>query len=213
VVRRDLAGAERAFTAAVTTAPSWADAYYNRALVLEADNQPERAILDFRRYLQLRPTASDSTDVARRIIILSRTPVDALTRGLIAPGLGQFYTGRPAIGAAVLAGVIGSTALALSQSTSVEKRTFTDPLGGRYTDNVTVTKRPHLTAGLAAAGAIWFVGAMEASLHARNAREEVALPSAPTRAAGGDARVQILPVLTFEPTGPAFGAAAVVRFR
>jgi tetratricopeptide (TPR) repeat protein len=211
--RRDLTGAERALSAAVAAAPSWADAYYNRALVLEATDQAERAAPDFRRYLQLRPAASDRSSVARRITVLGRTPVDALTRGLMAPGLGQFYTGRPAIGAAVLAGVVGSTALALNQRTTTETRTFTNPFGRRYTDEVTVTKRPHLTAGLAAAGAIWLLGAMEASLHVANARGDVSLPSTPSSRAGTESRLRLLPVVALEPTGPAFGAAAVVGFR
>jgi tetratricopeptide (TPR) repeat protein len=211
--RRDLVGAERALSAVVTAAPSWAEAYYNRALVLQAEDQPERAMTDLQRYLQLRPTASDSGDVARRITVLSRTPVDALTRGLIAPGLGQFYTGRPALGAAILAGVIGSTAFALSQQTTTETRIFHDAFGAPYPDKVTVSKRPHLAAGLAAAGAIWLVGAMEASLHVANAKGGVPLPSGPGRAAGTAARLQLQPLVSLEPTGPAFGAAAVVRFR
>jgi hypothetical protein len=213
VVHRDLPGAERALSAAVAAAPSWADAYYNRALVREAGDQPERAVPDLQRYLQLRPGASDSAAVAARIAALSKTPVDALTRGLMVPGLGQFYTGRPALGAAILAGVAASTALALGQRTTTETRTFTDAFGKRYTDDVTVTKRPHLTTGLAAAGAIWLLGAMEASLHVAGTRGEVPLPSAPNRAPGTSARLRIHPMITLEPTGPAFGAAAVVKFR
>ncbi|HET7565967.1 MAG TPA: tetratricopeptide repeat protein, partial [Gemmatimonadaceae bacterium] len=164
--QRNLPAAQYAFTAAISAAPTWADAYFNRAMVYEAEGRPERALPDLQKYLQLRPNASDRGTITQHIDALRiGNPGTVLTRGLLAPGLGQLSTGRPAIGAAVLAGVVGSAMWALSTQTTTETRHFSDPFGNPYTDQVAVQHRPHLAVGAALAGTVWVLGAVEAYLH------------------------------------------------
>jgi hypothetical protein len=136
-------------------------------------------------------------------------------RGLILPGLGQLSTGRPALGLAVLAGVAGSAAWAVSTSTEMEERTFTDPFGQKYTDQVPVQHRPHVVQGIALAGAVWLLGAAEAYLHAEHALNDG--PRLPQSGADAQrssaARMRLLPVVTWRPSGPAFGAGIAIPFR
>lgn len=212
-----LASAQYAFTSAIKAAPEWPEAYYNRALVYEAEGWPERARPDLEKYLQLRPAASDRAVIAHHSDELRfGTAGGAFARGLLIPGLGQFSTGRPALGLVVLAGVAGGTAWALSSNTVMETRTFTDVFGKEYTDDVPVKQRPHLTAGLAAAGAMWLFGAAEAYFHTRGTLESG--PQLPTGNPGNQsatrsasARIQLAPVVAFRPSGPAFGAGVSIQ--
>jgi tetratricopeptide (TPR) repeat protein len=211
-----LANAQYDFTAAIAAAPSWPDAYYNRALVYEAEGWPERARPDLEKYLQLRPAASNRDEIAAHVDALRiGNPGEVFKRGLIVPGLGQLSTGRPAVGLVVLAGVAGSAAWAMSTSTEMEERTFTDPFGQKYTDRVPVRRRPHVVQGVALAGAVWLLGAAEAYLHARHALGEG--PELPE--SGGSTRrssaagARLLPVVSWRPSGPAFGAGITIPFR
>ncbi|MEP7067452.1 MAG: tetratricopeptide repeat protein, partial [Gemmatimonadota bacterium] len=60
---RNTASADRALTSAASSAPSWPDVYYERALVYQAEGRTAEAIGDFQRYLQLRPNAADKDAV------------------------------------------------------------------------------------------------------------------------------------------------------
>jgi hypothetical protein len=91
-------------------------------------------------------------------------------RGLIVPGLGQFYTRRPIVGAIVAAGVIGSAVWAFTPGDEKVSRTFTDPFGFEHTYTAIQRGRPHMTAGLAMAGALGVGSAIEAYLYARRAQ-------------------------------------------
>lgn len=210
------APAEHSLSAAITGDSSWAEAYYYRGLAYDADGQGQKAVADLERYLQLRPTAPDRDAVNTRIEALAKTPGTALGLGILLPGLGQFYTHRPAFGLVVLAGVAGGAVWALQSSTTLETRTFTPPFGAPYTDQVPVTTRPHLTAGVAAAGAVWALSALEAYLHVRRARSGgLTLPQGNGRASRGtmEERLSVVPVMTLTPAGPAFGAGIRVPFR
>jgi tetratricopeptide (TPR) repeat protein len=212
--QRNFVGAQRSFSAAVAQAPTWADAYYNRALAYDADGRAELAAADLRHYLQLRAATRDRAAIAERIDVLGRSPTSALGHGLIAPGLGQFYTGRPLLGFAVTAAAAGGIAWALGQHRVVETRTFTDPFGRVDTFEVTVRKRPHLTAGLAAAGAVWLFGAVESALHAARARGDAPLLPSPERStARSAARFRVDPTVSLASPGPAFGAMLTLPFR
>lgn len=79
-------------------------------------------------------------------------------------------TGRPLLGVVALGAVGGSVALALRSEDRTETRTYTDPFGQPYTDTVSVTRRPQLVAGLAAAAAVWLGAALESSTYARRSR-------------------------------------------
>lgn len=222
LAERQLAGAERALSSAVAAAPSWPDAYYNRALTYEARGRSDMARADFERYLRLRPSAADRAQIAKHIVALGRSPTGALARGLILPGFGQFYTGRPVLGVAILAGVAGGTVWALQEKRTLETRTFPNPFGGPDdTVQVSVRKRPNMTAGLAAAGGLWLLAALESSIHAGSARGGIPLPlpvreRQRTAGSGGSAsaeRAMLRPVVSFQPTGPQFGAGITIPFR
>jgi tetratricopeptide (TPR) repeat protein len=223
---RDMTGAVAALSAAVDSAPDWPDAYYNRALAYEQQGRTDAARSDFQSYLRLRPGADDRAEVVKHMGALGRTPSQAFTRGAIFPGLGQFYTGRPAFGAVVMAGVAGSTVWALQKKKSVEMHLYPGPFGGTDTVLVNVENRPHLGVGLAVAGGLWVLSALEASLHASSARGGIPLPlplgagsegtSGTSGSGKGDAadeRALLRPLVDVRPDGPAYGAAISISFR
>jgi tetratricopeptide (TPR) repeat protein len=228
---RDMTGAVAALSAAVDSAPNWADAYYNRALAYQEQGRTSAARSDFQSYLRLRPTADDRAEVEKHMGALGRTPGQAFTRGAIFPGLGQFYTGRPVFGSVVMAGVAGSTIWALQKKKGVEMHLFPGPFGGTDTVLVNVENRPHLGVGLAVAGGLWALSALEATLHASNARGGIPLPlplgggeagagksgaTGPDGKAGRYAereRALLQPLVSMRPDGPAYGAAISISFR
>jgi tetratricopeptide (TPR) repeat protein len=188
--QRRYADAERAFGRAITEAPTWPEAHYNRAMAHLAQREPAKASVDLRRYLELRPDAPDRVSVLNRLDLIERpvpyTPGGALARGII-PGFGQFYTRRPLLGTAVLA-VAGSGAAYALQSvrrTELQERPgfFIDITGKRqdYIDTVqvTVTEYPHRTVGLAIAGGLTVAAAIEAFSYARRVRTNAAMGGVP----------------------------------
>jgi tetratricopeptide (TPR) repeat protein len=185
--------AEAGFNGAIRNQPDWADAYYDRSLVLLQRGERESALHDLEQYLRLKPDADDRAVVVARIDALRRgspSPASALAMGLVIPGAGQFYTGRPVRGVLSLAAAGAALAYGLQQSTktiSVEQ-TATDPFGNPYTYTTTrlQTRRPNLIPGIAVAGAITLGGAIEAFAFAHSARESgnrVALSVTPNGAA------------------------------
>ena len=176
------AQAVAAFGSAIALQPDWAEAYYDRALANAARGQRALAIVDLQQYLRLRPEAEDRAAVIARISGLrggSLSPSAALGLGLVIPGAGQMYTGRPAIGVVTLAAVGAAVAYAI-KSGPVTKQFLVnpkDPFGNplpAYIDTRTETGRPHLVPGLAVAGGIAGAAAIEAFIHARrvNVREQ-----------------------------------------
>jgi len=176
------AQAEIAFSSAIALQPDWADAYYDRALANAARGRRDLAVVDFQRYLRLRPEAEDRAAVIARINGLRGGPLSptaALGLGLVIPGAGQMYTGRKLLGVLTLAAAGG--ALAYAVKTDLVTKEFvvnpTDPFGNPlppFIDTRTEVGRPHLGVGLAALGAIAGATAIEAFLHARrvNAGEQ-----------------------------------------
>ena len=77
--RKQLAEAEAKFGAAITAEPTWADSYYDRALVRIAQGDPRRAQTDFEEYLRLKPQAPDRAQVVARIETLRQRPLSART--------------------------------------------------------------------------------------------------------------------------------------
>jgi tetratricopeptide (TPR) repeat protein len=175
--RKQLGEAASKFAVAITAEPTWADSYYDRAIVLAAQGDQQRALSDFEEYLRLKPQAADRAQVVARIETLRRrppsppSPRQALGFGLILPGGGQFYTHRPIRGILFLAGAAGAVGFGLQQhqSTKTVEQTATDPFGHPYTFTTThlVTDRPHLIPGIAAAGALLAGSAFEAYSFAR----------------------------------------------
>jgi Tfp pilus assembly protein PilF len=218
---RNTTAAERSLTSAAGAAPGWADVYYTRALVYQAEGSTDKAVADFRKYLDLRPNAVDRADVQTRITALGRSPGTAFALGMI-PGGGQFYTQQPILGVVVLGGVAGGTAWALKQTTTAEIRTFTDPFGRVDTFTVNVSKRKNLGAGLAVAGGVLLAGAIEAAVHVSSARGDpyppASAPDGSPAASGTGAAItspKLEPMVGFDPvTGaPRWGLALHIGFR
>jgi tetratricopeptide (TPR) repeat protein len=158
--------AAESFRRAGTSAPSWAEAHYNRGVVLERLGQRAAARSALRRYLELEPDAPDAVAVFERIEALEPTtasnlpsPTTALALGLI-PGMGQVYTGRPASWLAIL-GLAGGHAAG----------------GLLHDDRSQPSFQP---TGLAIAGAVTTMGALDGYLHARRLRGNAGPPNAGT---------------------------------
>ncbi|PYP79012.1 MAG: hypothetical protein DMD35_09600 [Gemmatimonadetes bacterium] len=170
------AQAQSAFSSAIALQRDWADAYYDRALANAALGRRELAIADLQQYLRLRPEAEDRATVIARINTLRGTPPSpgaALGLGLVIPGAGQMYTGRPVFGAITLMAAGGAVAYALKSGPVTKEFVVNpkDPFGNPlppFVDRRTETGHPHLTPGLAAAGAIAGIAAIEAFVHARH---------------------------------------------
>jgi tetratricopeptide (TPR) repeat protein len=161
--------AETHFSAALKGDSTWADAYYDRALVRLALAQRVEAMNDFERYLRFKPEASDRLQVVARIETLRRaqlSPPQALVLGLVMPGGGQMYTRRPVRGALLFgltAAALGVGAQGQTKTTTVQQ-TGTDPFGNRYTFTTTreTKEHPYLVPGIAVAGGIAIASAIEA---------------------------------------------------
>ncbi|MDQ6885862.1 MAG: hypothetical protein M3068_01070 [Gemmatimonadota bacterium] len=169
--RHQLVAAEAAFSRAIELAPAWPEAYFDRASVLAAEARPDAAVRDLESYLRLRPEADDRAEVVQRIELLQRSllhPSEALVRGLLVPGLGQFYTRRPALGVVVLGSVAGALAYGLRSTSVTTTRTAIDPNGYTYQYPHTEATRAHLAAGLGVAGGVALIAAVEAWVHARS---------------------------------------------
>jgi tetratricopeptide (TPR) repeat protein len=172
--RGQLDSAEAAFAAALTLAPDWPAAYYDRGVVRDALGRRADAASDFQQYLRLEPGAATRSDLASRISELQQVPLSparALAFGLVIPGGGQFYAGRPVRGALSLLGTGIALACGMSQHASTEQvqQTAIDPFGNPYTYITTrrVTERPCRTPGFTLAGVIALVSAIDAYRFAR----------------------------------------------
>jgi len=189
--RGQMIEAEAGFNAAISSQPTWADAYYDRALVLLRRGERDAASRDLEQYLRLKPEADDRARVVAQIESLRRgtpSPGGALALGLVIPGGGQFYTGRPVRGTLSLVAAGAALAFGLQQSTKTVtvQQTATDPFGNPYTFSTTrlKTERPNLIPAALAAGAITIGGAIEAFVFANNARRAgsgLSLSVVPTR--------------------------------
>jgi tetratricopeptide (TPR) repeat protein len=170
----DGAAAEAAFTAALAARPDWPEAHYNRGLALLGGPDPGAAAAELETYLRLSPAAPDSAEVREAVRALRRpvvafSPRTSLTRGLVVPGLGQFHTRRPVLGAAVLGGVGAALLFGMRQEEVTRTATATDPFGNEYQYRYRASERPSLAAGIGAAVAITLAGAAEAYVYAGRA--------------------------------------------
>lgn len=176
----DAGGSENAlreFDEARRLAPEWPEAAYNRGIVQARLGRVEEAAADLQRYLDLEPEAGDAILVSQRIVQLRSLvslprPSGAFTLGLLFPGAGQFYSGRAWQGLGILSLAAGAAAAGfLIEEVTVEcvgTVTGGDCPPDRIIDESTDT--PYLVYGLAAAGAVSFVGALEAFFRARGRR-------------------------------------------
>lgn len=193
--------AATAFATAIAEAPEWSSPYFNRALALlagdsaltmpaganasarPAGDSASAAVSYLSRYLDLEPTAEDRVEVERlRELLLTPPPVVmvrpyspalSVVGGILVPGLGQFYTRRPAPGLLALTAVGGATYLALRRGSTAPAAIDGSPTPA---PSDPTSERPYLVAGLSAAAAVTLLSALEAALYAAKV-EEVKEPS------------------------------------
>lgn len=179
-----LPAAESAFDEAITRAPAFAIAYYDRALVRLARGRTREAADDLRRFEALNPRAvgRELAQVRTQLERGARSPTAAFGWGLV-PGGSQLYTGRPWLGAVVAAAAAAGVVLATQKETRMEERGFVDPFGQPYTGLVPVTVYPRRTLGIAVAGGATLAGAVEGGLHVSADRAAVSRLVARVRAA------------------------------
>jgi tetratricopeptide (TPR) repeat protein len=168
------------FEQARALAPSWANAEYNRGVALASLGRGQEAAAALERYLELRPDAPDALVVSQVIGRLESlalrsgpSPVMAATLGVLVPGMGHFYSGRPIGGLTVFALAGGAMAAGLFIQ-EVDVRCLTAVEGGQpCPEDQTVSRRhrrPNLALAIGVAGTISVLGALEAFLEARDRR-------------------------------------------
>jgi tetratricopeptide (TPR) repeat protein len=168
--QRQFQPAADAFATAAQLVPNAPEAVFNRGLARAAAGDRRGAIDDLRQFLATGVDAADELQVRAVIARLEEpipSPRTALVQGLVMPGLGQFYTGRPTRGLAVLGLVAGAVILGARSSTSNDVRSFTDPFGNPYADTISVSRHPYLAGGIAVAALLWAGAAWESSQYAR----------------------------------------------
>ncbi len=194
--------AERAFDYVVTERPGWAEAVFDRGVARAARGNRNGAVEDLRRYLLLAGDPADAGAVREQLAALgapareqtaaaapprrsssrpspavatgapTASPGATLAQGLVVPGLGQFRTGRPAIGALVLAGVGASVYFALREENVITTCDATDPFGNAYEYSCPGVDRPGLAPGLGLAVAITSLAAVEAYTYVKRRQRE-----------------------------------------
>ena len=171
----DLAAAERAFGEAVQAAPNFAEAYYNRALVRIGVGLNDGALDDLDRLARLAPDGHRAEVREARDVLRSgrQSPTTALGLGMVLPGGGQFYTGRPYIGAVVALVAVAGVLVSQEETVVTREFTATDPFGNPYTYERGVAEKPRLALGLGMVAGSLIGGALEAFFRARGAQEEV----------------------------------------
>lgn len=143
--------------------------------VAEALRTPERTIAESLQAPDEAVASSGSTGPRRsRAARGGPSPTAALTLGMLMPGLGHYYAGKPVRGTIVVSVVMG----ALASGFFVEKRSVDclEPVGpgesclpGDIAD--VKMSRPYLTTGIAVAGGVALLGALDAFFGAREQRE------------------------------------------
>jgi tetratricopeptide (TPR) repeat protein len=191
----DRASAREQLRQAVALDPRDPDLAYQLARANDAAGAPSDAAAEYCRYLSLAPDGAEAAEARERVAILAPppraaapvtvsgrlSPTRALSLGLVLPGAGQFYTGRPVAGAVALGVAAAGVGCAMTQRTTftTSQETATDPFGNPYTYTArhAVNSRPCLGPGLAIAGAVALAGAIEARNYVReiNADRRVAV--------------------------------------
>jgi tetratricopeptide (TPR) repeat protein len=176
-----LAQAEHAMTAAIGAAPGWPAGWYNRGVIRAANRQRDAARADFRAFLNLEPGGAVRETVIAWMAQLDAphtrySPATAFAAGLL-PGVGHFYTGRPAAGVLFLATAGGAAAAGLLMTTK-RVECLVDPQGGACPPEQIRDERierPYLVVGIGVAAAATIIGAIDAARGARsrNANEPI----------------------------------------
>jgi tetratricopeptide (TPR) repeat protein len=167
--------AVESFGLAIARGPIWPDAYYNSAVIWMRLGQSVQAQQDLRRYLALRPDAPDAIAVSRRLgrmeglsAIELPEPGVVLSLGMLAPGLGHFYSGR-ALGGLTTIALSGAAVGIGLLGKEVDRTCLVDVPAGQSCpsgQSQESTRRPYLVPGIVAAAAISLAGAIEAYVRA-----------------------------------------------
>ena len=157
------------FSGALKGDTTWAEAYYNRALVHLALAQRVDAMNDFERYLRFKPEATDRLQIVARIDMLrahschSHRPSSSDSSCRVAA---RFILAALCAARCCLASRRRrwATALKVKRKRRPPCRQARDPFGNRYTFTTTrsVTEHPYLAPGIVVAGGIALVSAVEA---------------------------------------------------
>jgi hypothetical protein len=170
---RDWPGAVREFSEVLVKDSTLSDALYNRALAEDRGGDRSAAIHDYARYLQANARDADAPAIRTQVQALrSSIPSAGTAFGLgLLPGGGQFYTGQPVLGIAVIAVAAAGVAWAVQTQTVTRDTVYVGPFGGTYPGSYTQTQRPHLALGIGVAAGVTVLGAIEAALvaHSRGA--------------------------------------------
>ncbi|WP_411280100.1 tetratricopeptide repeat protein [Gemmatimonas sp.] len=161
--------ARRAFDDAARAVPAAVEAPFNRAIAQLQLGDRSAARRDFATYLTLTPDAPDRGLVQQSLDALRRPHYGsgaAVAVGLI-PGMGQFYTRRPAWGLIVLALVGGSAYTSMYSSSRSVTVPYVDPNGVPAPYAVRVNERPYRTSALAVGAGLTLAAALEAGRFAK----------------------------------------------
>jgi tetratricopeptide (TPR) repeat protein len=172
--RGDYDEAVRQFSGALVELPDWDQAHFNRAVAYLRSGRQDAGIADLEWYLEISPGAADRLAVEAQLAALEPpaealyNPRTALVTGLILPGMGHFYSGRPAYGILLLgtAGVSAGFGL-LYKKIEIQCLSIPDPDCPVEDQLPPKESRPFLVPGLATAGAITLFGAINAYRGAR----------------------------------------------
>lgn len=161
------------FSRALVLDADWDAAHYNRGVAYVRAGRFSAGSADLGWYLELNPTAEDRAAVEAQIQTLQLAPVyspsTALLSGILIPGMGHFYSGRPGVGVLVLA-VAGGSAAAGLLVREVEISCLSQPVNGECPPGQIAGRdesRPYLVPGLAVAAVVTLAGAIHAFRGAR----------------------------------------------
>lgn len=179
--------AEAALTELLAARPGMTVALYNRGVLRGVLGHTDGARADLARYLELEPAASDEPAV-RQFIDGETAPAVAqdptgdgraaadgsapragavFVVGALVPGAGQFYTGRPLLGAAVTGVAVTALAAgALYRRTTVHCLDATASPCPSSQVASRETERPFMAPAIAVAMGLTVAAAVEAALHA-----------------------------------------------
>lgn len=187
----------RAFDDVVRAAPASPEGFFNRGLARAAYGNRAEAMRDLEQYRANAPSVDDRVEVGRAIEVLRRpvfSPGMAFVRS-IAPGFGQFYTGRPVRGAIVLVAAAGSAAFAFTSKTTEKTIPYVDPNGQPAPYTESTTDRPYFAAGMGAAAALTVIGAIEAVAYAKRTQRGASIVARRGTASSGDDAFALTPTL------------------
>lgn len=205
-----MGAAVRAFDEVVRLSPAAPEGYFNRGLARSAEGDRASALADLEVYRAAAVSVEERVETAQAIDVLRRpvySPGVAFLRSVL-PGFGQFYTARPVRGVIVLAAVAGAAGFALTEQTTTETINYVDPNGRPAPFTRTSTERQYLVPGLAAAGGLTALAALEAVLHARSSQRGASILD--LSGSGSDTGFALRPTVSLD---GAFGMRFSARFR